>query len=146
MPLRVMQIFLPKDAESAASNILEGKDILGEWHDRKSDKTVLHLLVPADETEPIMDELEQSLTGVKDFSVLLLPVEAALPRPESEDEPNQSPEMEELQLVNETDRISREELYSKVNDSIGISRVFVGMALLSAVVAAVNRLRATIAW
>ena len=38
----------------------------------------MHLLVPAEETEPIVDEFEQRCSGAEGCHVLLMPVEAVL--------------------------------------------------------------------
>jgi len=144
MPLRVMQIFVPKGSGPTADDLLEGRDVLGEWHDTHRDQTVLHLLVPAEETEPIMDRFEQSFSGVEGFHVVLFPVDAVLPRPKSESNEEVAPEAKQ-ERANEAERIRREELYTQVTESIGLTRVFVGMTILSAVVAAVGLMRDDVA-
>ncbi len=146
MVLRVMQIFVPQDSDDKLDELLEGREVLGRWRDTNTDQSVLHLLVPAEETEPIMDRFEQQFANAAGFHVILFPVEAVLPRPKPEAETEQ-----EVMSVNDTDaenrkqRISREELYTEVSEGLGVSRVFVGMAILSAVVAAVGLVRNDVA-
>lgn len=79
MALRVMQIFLPQASDQSLNELLEGRQILGRWRDTDPDQIVLHLLVPAEETEPIMDRFEQRFASVEGFHVVLFPVEAVLP-------------------------------------------------------------------
>ncbi len=120
-----MQIFIPQGSDDTIKKLLEGHEVLGRWRDTDADQVVLHLLVPAEETEPIMDRFEQQYGTTKGFHVILFPVEAVLPRPEPEPEPDkeiQSEESEEIKYGRQ--RISREELYGVVTDGLDISRVF----------------------
>ncbi len=147
MALRVMQVFVPQASCMSIDELLEGRDVLGRWHDEHQGQTILHLLVPAEETEPIMDRFEQHFAAVEGFHVVLFPVEAVLPRPKLEEKPEE-PKEDNAGKEERADnglRVSREELYAEVNESIGVSRVFVGMTILSAVVAAVGLMRDDVA-
>jgi hypothetical protein len=141
--LRFMQIFVPQDAE--LGELLEGHEVLGTWRDAiDHERLVLHLLVPAEETEPITDRFEQAFSGLQGFRVVLFPVEAVLPRPKVEDESSSTADdanEEAEEAVKQPGRISREELYNDVLDSFGLSRVFVAMTVLSSLVAAVGLMR-----
>ncbi len=142
MALRLMQIFLPDDQSEAVNRILKDREVLSCWKDSDSSRTVLHLLVPAEETEPIMDEFEQQYGDLKGFHVVLSPVEAVLPRPQVAEEAEQA-----VASGKEANgqRISREELYVHANEGIGIDRIFLGLTMLSAIVAAVGLLRDDVA-
>lgn len=144
MALRLMQIFLPQGHTEEASELLEGREVLGRWKDTDSDKTILHLLVPAEETEPIMDQFEQRYSGIDGFHVVLSPIDAVLPRQRVEPKPPETPVVEEKPPINGL-RISREELYADANESLGINRVFLGLTILSSVVAAVGLMRNDVA-
>ena len=146
MVLRVMQIFVPQSSDDKLGELLEGREVLGRWRDPDAGQIVLHLLVPAEETEPIMDRFEQQFADAKGFHVILFPVEAVLPRPKPEPEEDKEAEPAKADTEkNEKQRISREELYAEVSEALGVSRVFIGMAILSAVVAAVGLLRNDVA-
>lgn len=213
MALRVMQIFVPRDGDSPLEDLLQGRDVLGSWRDEDNSRVVLHLLVPAEETEPIMDRFEEHYGSSKGFHVILFPVEAVLPRPEPvsgrnseeddareddarEDDSGESGEGEsgegegesgegdadegdlwegeagegdsrgdesdassadsgggeeaesdrdEEDASNGGHRVSREELYADVCEGLGVTRVFVGMAVLSALVASVGLVRDDVA-
>jgi len=143
MALRVMQIYLPHRSDSDLTPLLEGRDVLGRWRDDDSNQIVLHLLVPAEETEPIMDRFEQEYSSLEGFHVVLFPVEAVLPRPQLDSEqpdnaPAPSPSQED---AHESSRISREELYAEVTEELGVTWIYLTMTVLSAVVAAVGLLR-----
>lgn len=139
-----MQIFLPHVHLDDVNKLLEGRDILGRWHDTDLDQTVLHLLVPAEETEPIMDQFEQRYSGVEHFHVVLCPVDAAVPRLEG-DPSTDDPPVVELEPEGSRYRISREELYANANESLHRDRVFLGLTILSAVVAAIGLMRNDVA-
>lgn len=145
MALRIMQIFVPCRADEFPDSLLEGREVLAQWEDSSRERNVLHLLVPAEETEPIMDKLEEHYSHMEGFCVVLTPVEAVLPRPREEVEEGTSEESEQDSSAPESERISREELYVEVSESIGVTRVFVAMTVLSAIVAAVGLMRDDVA-
>ncbi len=137
MPLRLLQIFVPDDARDKAVELLDDYDVIGVWRDDADDhRLVLHLLISAAETEEIMDRFEQAYSDVEGFHVVMLAVEAALPRPKNGEN---GEEHEEVQKeVNKAKRVSREELYNDINDTLGFDRVFLAMTVLSTIVAAVG--------
>jgi uncharacterized hydrophobic protein (TIGR00341 family) len=149
MALRFMQVFIPDTTDLDLDQLLEGREILGTWRDASvEDRRVIHLLIPADETEPIMDRLEEVFAGAQGFSVVLLPVEAVLPRPAVDEQ--QAEEQDEAQAgaegtIREPGRVSREELYRDITDTLGVNRVFIAMTILSAIVAAVGLIRNDVA-
>lgn len=149
MALRFLQIFIPENAGTDIDDLLEGREILGTWRDAAlKDRHVIHLLVPAEETEPLMDRFEQAYADTDGFRVVLLPVEAVLPRPEVADDQKaatDNPEEQTKDTVQEPGRVSREELYRDIVETLGINRVFVAMTILSSIVAAVGLLRNDVA-
>ncbi len=144
-----MQIYIPSDTGSEVNQILDGYDIIGRWRDAgDEDRLVLHVLVPADKTEPIMDKLETRCTKVDGFRVVLFPIEATLPRPDVNvegDGPETAVAGNRPISVNDADRVSREELYSDVMETLGVSRVYIAMIVLSSIVAAFGLMRNDVA-
>ena len=143
MALRVMQIYLPQSSDGNLDESLEGRAILGRWRDVDGEQVVLHLLVPAEETEEIMDRCEQRFASLEGFHVVLFPVEAVLPRPEAKPEGEVAANGESKE--ENAERISREELYNEVTEELGITRVYLGMIVLSSIVAAAGLLRNDVA-
>jgi uncharacterized hydrophobic protein (TIGR00341 family) len=144
MALRSMQIFIPEDGGSKVDELLEGHEVLGTWRDATGeDRLVCHLLVPAEEAEPIMDRFEQAFGNAEGFRVVLFPVEATVPRPETEEEAEDGDRAEDD--AKESERVSREELYHDITETLGATRVFMAMAVLSAIVAAVGLMRDDVA-
>jgi len=142
MALRFMQIFLPTDTDGVLEKVLEEREVLGVWRDANSEsRTVLHLLVPAEETEPIMDRFAEHFNGVEGFHVVLFPVEAVLPRPEPAETKEAKENADDTEKEEKDQRsplhlrVSREELYNEVVEAVIIDPAFLAMTALSALVA-----------
>jgi len=103
--------------------------------------------VAAEKAEPIMDALEQRFAVVDGFSLLLLPVEARVPRPADDAEEKPAPEVveEDKEKEKKSHRISREELYAEVSGGAKTTPVFAAMVILSSLVAAVGLMQDNVA-
>jgi uncharacterized hydrophobic protein (TIGR00341 family) len=148
MPLRLIQVTAPADAD--LGELIDSHDLVALWDDaREGGLRVVHLAVAAKKTEAIMDELESRLGGRDGFRLVLLEIEAMLPRPEEEpeEESGKSGDGEAGEgsgaapEEKSSDRISREELHADVTDGLDLSRIFLAMTALSGIVAAVGLLR-----
>jgi uncharacterized hydrophobic protein (TIGR00341 family) len=138
MPLRLLEIVVPEEESGAVRHLLEHHRVLGAWRDAAAGRALVQALLTAEEAEPIMDQLEQLFSNREDFRVLLLPIDATLPRIEADAEAaaaTPQPEAQETPY-----HLSREELYTAAADGTKTSPVFAAMTALSAVVAAVGLL------
>ncbi len=118
------------------------------WYDNIADGQVLiRILLPSDETEAMTELLKVRFSTTPGFRIILLPVEASLPRKESSAEKA----LETGASVPEKDhklkakRISREELYEDIAGTAELSGVYVVMVVLSSVVAAIGILQNNVA-
>jgi uncharacterized hydrophobic protein (TIGR00341 family) len=147
MALRLIEVLLPEGIENRLKEIIKDKTDLGVWQEYLSDNQVAnHILVRSEKTEELLDLLESNFSTIEGFRVILLPVEATLPRPE---QPAQPP-AEETEAAGkkeeaERERISREELYQSIDESIRLSWVYVLLVILSSVVAAIGIERSNVA-
>jgi uncharacterized hydrophobic protein (TIGR00341 family) len=103
----------------------------------------LKIVVPTENTENILDLMGKRFAHLEGFRIVLLPVEASLPRPKQEEkkQPDRSEISREKKRVSRWIRISREELYSDVEKTVKQSWVFVAMMFFSSVVASIGILR-----
>ncbi len=151
MALRFLQVCLPPDVDPRAEEAFQGWDVVSCWRDTTAGGCqVVQFLVAAEQAEPFMDRLEQAYGQAEGFRVVLLPVEATVPRPaeksgEATAASSQPSPGGPQEPNNNTGRVSREELYSDITDTLGIDRVFLAMTVLSSVVAAVGLLRNDVA-
>ncbi|HRX79575.1 MAG TPA: TIGR00341 family protein, partial [Pirellulaceae bacterium] len=135
MALRLIEFIAPAVRENPLLELPNDQEVLGRWDDRlEGDLILVRVLVRAEQAESMLDELEDRYSDVDGFRVMILPVEATLPRP---------PESESEAAANKKspERISREELYHDVAQSATISRVFVAQVILATLVAAVGLIR-----
>ncbi len=142
MALRLVDIYLP-----------EGRDRPGDWTDDyplidewvlqcEDEGRLVRVLINTEHTERFVDAVSEQLGGADDYRIVLLPVEATLPR-EAEDGSEEPVKTEEAE--DRTPRISREELYEDVAESVKGSSVYYILVLLSTVVAAGGMLRDDVA-
>lgn len=154
MALRLVDIYLPT-AHDELPPFEEDHPVL----DRQTivlaeNRTLERVLLNVEDTEAFMEWLHEALGPAEDYRIILTPVEATLPRPEPKDEEEEASDEAETapaDAAEEEDesasvaRISREELYQDVTDSIRVTRVHYMLVALSTIVAAGGMLRDSVA-
>jgi uncharacterized hydrophobic protein (TIGR00341 family) len=138
MALRLLEMVLPEKDSAGVRELLNHCKVLEHRQIRLADREVLvRILLDAEESESVLDLLEKRYTGVEGNRVVILPVEATLPRDEPEPEPNATPEQSPT-VEKPPERIGREELYEDIKNGARLSRVYMTMVALSTVVAAIG--------
>ena len=148
MALRLIEIFIPPKDEYRVQQALKDRKFLDMWQERFSKDLVnIKILLPTEETEEVLDLLEKHISRVEGYRIFLIQVEASLPRPApSKEEIHEGEEAQpEQKTKQKKSRISREELYADIDATIKLSKIFVILALLSSVVAAVGILQDNVA-
>jgi uncharacterized hydrophobic protein (TIGR00341 family) len=137
MSLRLIELTVADSVADRLPDALEGVDVLEHWREPTLESRVLvRILVPTEKSEAVLDALERHFTGTDGFRVILLPVEATIPRPpEAEPEPEPPPR----------GRVGREELLDDLASGTRITTVYLAMVVLSTIVAAVGLARDNIA-
>lgn len=138
MALRLIEAVLPAGARDELDALAEEHPVIDVWREeREGDVVRVGLLVDAGAAEPVMDDLEARFGDRETFRVVLLPVQASLPRPEEPDEAEAGPAGEDEEDGGEPPaRIGREELYAELADAGELTWFFTVMTVLSAVVCA----------
>lgn len=148
MALRLVEMTVSAEHKDAVFDILEKHPWRNFWQEQSvDDKVLVKFILPADDAESVLDAMEKHLSGQKDFRILLLPVEASIPRLEGETEQSleQTTAEVEAQETTSVGRISREELYSDIHDLTTLSRNFIIMVVLSTLVATIGIARDNVA-
>ena len=147
MALRLVEIIVPADQAGAVREILEESQIGGPWHETLNDGRILvRLLLEAEKTGPIVDQFEQRFGGGEHFQLVILPVEAVLPRTGESSKPSPADEAADTEpSASAASGLSRQELQEEVHDMSRLSRVFLATVVLSTIVAAVGLLRDNVA-
>ncbi len=144
MAQRLLKIVLPRSHGDAALKILAQEAVSDYWREESlGENHVISVLIDSGRSEGLMDQFEKAFSGLGGFKLVLIPVEAAIPRmaPPSE---SSSGNHAEPQTIGNT-RISREELYADIVDSTRLSGVYLTMVVLSTMVAAIGLLTDNVA-
>ena len=144
MAHRLLKIILPRNQGQRVLDLLSKLKITEVWQEESmSEHSVISVLIDSGQGETIMDQLDKSFGYLPGFRLVLIPVEAAIPRIEPDSEIASDPD-NTLQPIDST-RISREELYADIVDSSRLTKVYMAMAVLSTLVAAIGLLTDNIA-
>ena len=146
MPLRLIQLYLPETEDLSSIKEEIGKFLIhGMWQEKITDNhNLLRILTDSSESSEILDLLEKKYSNTKGFRILLMPVEATIPRVEKPEENNKKSNniKEKIKFGK---GISREELYSDIIESSQTTAFFIVLTVLSAIVASTGILKNNVA-
>jgi len=147
MTLRLLEVVIPADLIESVREALQDQPAHGVWEEPISERLALvRILLSGEHTEEVCDRLEGRFASHEGFRILLLPVEATIPRlPEPPPLAEEAPAAAEQPPAPKRPRISREELYADIGETVRPSMVYLVMIILSAVVAAIGLLRDNVA-
>lgn len=140
MALRLLEMVLQeKDSADIRELLKECKVLEHRQLLLEGEEVLVRILLDAEQSETVLDLLEKRYTGQGGNRVVILPVEATLPRaqPEPETEANTTPE-ESAHEEKTPERIGREELYEDIRNGAQLTRVYLAMVALSTVVATIG--------
>jgi uncharacterized hydrophobic protein (TIGR00341 family) len=143
MALRLIEMVLREKDGAEVRELLKEHKVLEHRQVRLADGEVLvRILLDAEQSEAVLDLLEQRYAGGEDNRVVILSVEATLPRAE----PDPAGTVEQLTPEEKPpERIGREELYEDIKDAARCSRVYLAMGVLATIVATVGLLQNSVA-
>ena len=155
MAMRLIEIFIPEGRLGLALSVLEDQETISVWHEVLADgHAQLHVLTRAENSEAITDSLVNVLSTQDRFRVISLPVSSSIPKIEEETKEEAAEEAPVTPGSGEGEgkpeevgpsRISRDEIYSEVTDSLQTTWQSTILVVLSAVVAAIGFARNSIA-
>ena len=135
MAQRMIQLSLRDVELDELEAYCEPARIVSVAPDLRSDPLArISMIVSVEDSEAVMDRLEQMFKNREEFQLSLLPLEATLPR-ETHGVGSESP------AKPRKNRISREELYQEITSGLRVRSTFIAMVLLSSVVAAIGLYR-----
>jgi uncharacterized hydrophobic protein (TIGR00341 family) len=136
---RIIEVVVPKGRGHRIPDIMKDQALLDMWEETLPDeRTLFKILVKSEDSEGIMDALDSQLSWTEGFRIVVLPVEAILPRPEEPEKSEEEKAEEEEAKKKKSLRISREELYYDVVEMTNVNTTFVSLVIISAVVAAIG--------
>ena len=140
MALRLIEMVLQEKDGDDVRALLNGCKVLEHRQIRLVNGEILvRILLDAEQSETVMDLLEKRYSNGEGNRLVVLPVEATLPRAQAEPGPEVAATSEPPPPeVKPPERIGREELYEDIKNGARLSRVYMSMVALSTVVAAIG--------
>lgn len=146
MPLRLLELTLPDNEKESLLTLLKEQPLIQVWSSESVDQTAnFRILLDAEHVEALTDLLDSKFGSYSNFRLILLSVEATLPRVESPEEVESSGETASTPKDEVKTRISREELYEDLVEASRLTVVYSVMVGLSTVVAAIGLIRSDVA-
>jgi uncharacterized hydrophobic protein (TIGR00341 family) len=138
MNLRLVELFLPQEQEERVKKLLASYAFLGFWEvPLTEEQLLLKILLDNSQVEPVVEHLIQEFKSLDNFQLLLLSVEASLPRAK----PDSLSSEHESKLKTTEARISKEEIYNRVAASIQFSWIQLVLIILACAIAAIGIMR-----
>ncbi len=138
MSLRLIEIHHKAGKAEEIDFLVKDLPLIETWHDHlASGGSITKILIKSDKTDYVLDTIDSFLSKGVHPRIVILPVEATLPRPE---EPAKAKKEEKS-----PSRISTEELYQKMLQVSGVSQRYIIMAVLASFVAAIGLLKNDVA-
>lgn len=138
MTMRLIEVITDHGHVDTLRSIAEQHDITDIWlgHTDEDGRCSTHMLVAPDKQQVVIDALQAILGKAENYRLVVLPVEAVLPRIEEKTE-----EEEKTKSITR----SREELYQNIESGTKLDSNFVLMVIMSTIVAAIGLLEDNVA-
>lgn len=150
MTLRLLQVQVPVSQKEMLEDLLSSSTFLGTSESLITDQKFLvsHILISSEDADSVMDTLEERFKNVDRFHIVLLPVEASLPRKKIEDDDSPSKEKKSgPSLISGilSAKIGREELYVNIAEEAQLSVAYLLMVALAAIITVIGLSRDDVA-
>lgn len=147
MALRLLEIVVPEEKTKEVLAVIEEAGLTNFWLTCSCEnRNVFKMIVTAEKTEGLLDTFEKKYGGLEDFHMALLALEASYPSTrEIEEKAEEIAKEETKEKKKEPLRVSRQELYNDVFDSAKLTRTYLVMIVLSAIVAAIGLIKDNVA-
>lgn len=148
MPLRLAEIRVSRDRGDAVDAVLAEADVVDRWSVSEGDaRRAYRVLLRSEAVEAVTDALSDRLHDDDAFRVVLLDVQATLPRVEEPAKEDASPQesAEADSAKKQPKRVSREELLQDLEVASRLTPIYLATVVLSTVVAAVGLLQDDVA-
>jgi uncharacterized hydrophobic protein (TIGR00341 family) len=148
MALRLIEIFTPADNPDMDES-LDTSNVIDMWLERiDGGGKIIRILCEVEYSEDIMKQASDLGNSHDNFRVVLLPVEATIPKVKVQDEEEENNGQQGIQdsTADKADdkrvhRISTVEMYEDIKEMVDLSWIYVTLTAMSTIVAATGMLR-----
>lgn len=155
MSLRIIEISAPERSSDKIKKLAEQYKAIDCWQsDRKSwlykkddVRITSRILVDIDNQQELLDALHRSISNKEEWRIILIPVEATLPKPEEPESPKQNTNEKISFKIKHILRgsVTREELYDDMEKGAKLSIDFILLTILSSIVAGIGLIYSDVA-
>lgn len=153
MSLRVIEVIAPRSDQKAVLESLEEhrpdeEYVFWTYVLENEDAVGFRIILQVEESENVLDKLEQMFTWTDEYRIVVYAAEATLPRLQTDPPPDEQIQPEENGNDDPPanhERISREELYNDVYDNARTTVSYLVLVALAAVVAVIGLSRDSVA-
>ena len=137
--MKLIEVIADSGHLDTLTGLAEQHEVLDHWYMQADDgqRQSFRMLVNDEARQPILDSLQGMLGSSKNDRIVVLPVEAVLPRPQSVEKSNSK-----KQSVSKS---TREELYNQIEKGARLDFNFLILTFLSTIVAAIGLLENNVA-
>ncbi|MEM6811300.1 MAG: TIGR00341 family protein [Pseudomonadota bacterium] len=153
MTLRIIEISAPESASDKIKDLAERYEAIDIWH-RKSHKNwfdkdqdsreTTRILINVHNQQDLIDALTRVTQKNENWRILLLPVEASLPRGDNEADTSQDKKKKTIKDILKGS-VTREELMEDISKGGQLSMDYVLLVFLSAIVAGIGLIQSDVA-
>lgn len=137
----MVEMVVPNAASEQLAALSDEVRVLGLWREPlDDDQLLLRLLVPSDQTEAVIEELESRFQASPGFRLVIFEVQATVPRPEPDAGETEQEGQAEAKDKDPA-RIACAELVQQLSGGAVVNRIFVMTVILSTVVASIGLIR-----
>jgi len=141
MPSRIIQVVIKKEFRQSLEEIIQNlkSTLIDYWAQTdENNQVTFSLLAPIENTQNILDALQTTLNLEKSGRIVILPVEATLPKPLVPAKPE--PSKDDDTTKDTISGVPREELYEQISENSKLTWTFVLLIILSTIVASLGLL------
>jgi len=135
--MKIIEVIADERYIDSIKNIADKNEASDFWivSSEGKERKVVRILVKPEQRQIILDALQGILATSFSYRVVVIPVEAALPREEAE---------EETEIISSTET-TREELYNSIGKNARLNQTYLLLIFLSTVVVAIGLLKDNVA-
>ena len=136
--MRIIEVITDEGHVATLRSVAEQQEIIDIWIGASDEdgRCSTRMLVPPKKQQAVLDALQSLISATVNTRVVILPVEATLPRVEEK-----TPEEEKQSSITR----SREELYEQIVSGAKLDTNFIYMVIMSTIVAAIGLLEDNVA-
>jgi len=136
--MRIIEVIADCGYVDTLQGLAEQFELLDFWSTpcEHEDRCSIRLLVRPENQQQVLDSIQTVVSGNENSRIVIIPVEATIPRPEA---------LYENEERGKSSTVTREELYQKIVNGIKLDSTFLLMVVFSTIVASIGLLADNVA-